>query len=186
MSMGCQEECATGGARFEFLPAWYQSGVERVREGQGWGGGAGTADLGARLAAGGRKADFTLPYGQVCAGGGRDPCAAVSGGLPGSPGSTAEIRSRGPEHCAGGVSLLERPLVFLPDFLLLIGREVVLDMEILADLLGGLALDDVRDGLAAEVEEALDVQEVGSKDQLVQDGLVHVDIVLVPLGGLVL
>ena len=53
--------------------------------------------------------------------------------------------------------LLLAPLVLLADLLLLRRREVVLDVERLADLLGGLALDHVGHGLASDVEEALDV-----------------------------
>jgi hypothetical protein len=53
------------------------------------------------------------------------------------------------------------PLVLATDLLLLLGREVVLDVERLADLVGGLALDHVGDGLAADVQERLDVKVVG-------------------------
>ena len=68
-------------------------------------------------------------------------------------------------------SLLLAPLVLLPDLLLLGGREVVLDVERLADLLGRLALDHVGHRLARHVEQALDVQVVGGKDQLEQGAL---------------
>ena len=37
-----------------------------------------------------------------------------------------------------------------------------MDVEGLADLLGGFALDHVGDGLASNIEELLDVQVVGS------------------------
>ena len=68
--------------------------------------------------------------------------------------------------------LLLAPLVLLADLLLLRRREVVLDVERLADLLGGLALDHVGHGLASDVEEALDVQVVGGQDQLKEGALV--------------
>jgi len=54
------------------------------------------------------------------------------------------------------------PLVLAADLLLLLGGEVVLDVEGLADLVGGLALDHVGDRLAADVEEGLDIEVVGS------------------------
>ena len=54
------------------------------------------------------------------------------------------------------------PLVLAADLLLLLGRKVVCDVEGLANLLGGLALDHVGHGLAADVEEGLDIQEIGS------------------------
>ena len=73
---------------------------------------------------------------------------------------------------SGDVLLFLAPLVLLPDLLLLGGREVVLDVERLADLLGGLALDHVGHGLASDVEEALDVQVVGGQDQLKEGALV--------------
>jgi hypothetical protein len=53
------------------------------------------------------------------------------------------------------------PLVLATDLLLLLGGEVVLDVESLTDLIGRLALDHVRDGLAADIEESLDVEVVG-------------------------
>lgn len=53
------------------------------------------------------------------------------------------------------------PLVLPTNLLLLLGGEVVGDVECLADLLGGLALDHVGDSLAADVEQGLDVEIVG-------------------------
>lgn len=63
------------------------------------------------------------------------------------------------------------PLVLAANLILLLGGEVVLDVESLADLVGGLALDHVGDGLAADVEEGLDVEVVGSlREQLALRG----------------
>ena len=45
--------------------------------------------------------------------------------------------------------------------ILLAGGEVVLDVESLAYLFGGLAFDHVGDGLASNVQETLDVEVVG-------------------------
>jgi hypothetical protein len=79
------------------------------------------------------------------------------------------------------------PLVLAADLLLLLGGEVVLDVEGLANLLGGLALDHVGDGLAADVKKGLDVHVVGSEDNLKEHLLVDLHELLVPLlnvGGL--
>ena len=53
------------------------------------------------------------------------------------------------------------PLVLATDLVLLLGSEVILNVEGLADLLRRLALDHVRDGLAADIKEGLDVEVVG-------------------------
>ena len=65
------------------------------------------------------------------------------------------------------------PLILLPDLLLLVRSEVVLNVERLPDLLWGLALDHLCHGLAGDVEETLDVQVVGGKDELEQCALVN-------------
>lgn len=52
------------------------------------------------------------------------------------------------------------PLVLATDLLLLLRGKVVGDVKGLANLLGGLALDHVGHGLAANVEKLLDVQVV--------------------------
>jgi hypothetical protein len=62
-------------------------------------------------------------------------------------------------------NLLLSPLVLAADLLLLLGSKVVLDVERLANLLGGLALDHVGHGLAADIEKGLDVHVVGSLSQ---------------------
>jgi hypothetical protein len=101
-------------------------------------------------------------------------------------------------------NLLLGPLVLATDLILLLGGEVILDVESLADLLGRLALDHVGDGLAANVQEGLDVEVVGSlpmlayeqsrqdgqytyQDDLEQHLLINLHELLVPLvdiGGL--
>lgn len=53
------------------------------------------------------------------------------------------------------------PLVLAADLVFLLGGEIVLDIERLADLVGGLSLDHIRDRLATDVEESLDVEIVG-------------------------
>jgi hypothetical protein len=52
------------------------------------------------------------------------------------------------------------PLILAADLLLFLGGEVIGDVESLSDLLGGLALDHVGNGLAADVKERLDVKVV--------------------------
>ena len=47
------------------------------------------------------------------------------------------------------------PFIFFPDLFLFAGCEVVLDVEGLANVFGGLALDHVRHGLARDVKQAL-------------------------------
>ena len=71
--------------------------------------------------------------------------------------------------------LLLAPLVLLPHLLLLLGSEVVPDVEGLADLLGRLALDHVGHRLAGDVQESLDVQVVGCQDQLKEGALVNLE-----------
>lgn len=53
------------------------------------------------------------------------------------------------------------PLVLAANLLLLLGREVVGDVERLSDLLGGLALDHVCNRFASDIEELFDVEVVG-------------------------
>jgi hypothetical protein len=53
------------------------------------------------------------------------------------------------------------PLVLATDLLFLLGGEVIGDIEGLSDFLGGLALNHVCDGLAANVKERLDIKVVG-------------------------
>lgn len=53
------------------------------------------------------------------------------------------------------------PFVLAADLLLLLGREVVGDVESLSNLLRRLALDHVGHSLAADIQEGLDVKEVG-------------------------
>jgi hypothetical protein len=79
------------------------------------------------------------------------------------------------------------PLVLAADLVLLLGGEVVLDVEGLANLLGRLALDHVGDSLAADVEEGLDVHVVCCENDLEQHLLVDLHELLIPLlnvGGL--
>ena len=59
------------------------------------------------------------------------------------------------------VDLLFSPLILTTNLILLIRREVVLDVECLADLFWGFALDHICDSLAANVEESLDIEVIG-------------------------
>ena len=53
------------------------------------------------------------------------------------------------------------PLILATNLIFLFRREVVLDVEGLADLFGGFALDHIGDSLAADVKESFDVKVVG-------------------------
>jgi hypothetical protein len=59
-------------------------------------------------------------------------------------------------------SLLKGPLVLPADLLFLLRGEVILDVEGLADLLWGFALDHVSNSLAGQVQQTLDVEIVRS------------------------
>lgn len=73
------------------------------------------------------------------------------------------------------------PLVLAADLVLLFWGEVVLDVEGLADLLWRLALDHVCDGLAADIEEGLNVHVVRGEDDLEEHLLVDLHKLLVPV-----
>merc|ERR1719414_2092538 len=73
------------------------------------------------------------------------------------------------------------PAVLLAHLRLLLGGEVVDDVELLADLLGVLALDHGRHLGAGEVEKALDVEVIGCQNQLEEHLLLYVDVLGVPL-----
>lgn len=67
-----------------------------------------------------------------------------------------------PHHHPSTVPLtILSPLVLPPDLILLLRREIIRNIESLPDLLGALALNHIRHGLAADIEERLDVQVVG-------------------------
>ena len=73
------------------------------------------------------------------------------------------------------------PFVLLHDLGLLLGSEIVLDVEELADLLDALALDEGGDLSAGQLEKGLDVEEVGGHDDFEEHLLVHVNVVCMPL-----
>lgn len=67
-----------------------------------------------------------------------------------------------PSAHTAGASLLKRPLVLPSDFFLFLRCEIVLDVKCLSNLLGCLALDHVRNSLASQIQQILDIQVVGS------------------------
>ena len=71
-------------------------------------------------------------------------------------------------RAAAQSSALLAPGILALHLLLLLRREVVLDVEPNANLLGRLALDLVRNGLAGQVKQRLDVQVVRRQDQVEQ------------------
>lgn len=66
---------------------------------------------------------------------------------------------------AGMTGLVECPLVFTPDLLLFLGREIVLDVERLSDLLWCLALDHLCHCLACKIKKPLNIQVICSLRQ---------------------
>lgn len=82
-------------------------------------------------------------------------------------------------------NFLLAPLVLLLDLLLLIRCEVGGNVEGLADLLRLLTLDHVGHGLAGQVQEGLDVQIIGSQDELEEEGLLNLAELLIPLQNVV-
>jgi len=73
------------------------------------------------------------------------------------------------------------PLVLAANLLLLLGGEVVSNVECLSDLLWGFALDHVCDSLTANVKQRLDVEVVGGEDDFEKHFLVNLHELLVPL-----
>lgn len=61
----------------------------------------------------------------------------------------------------GNLSVLG-PFILTADLLLLLGGEVIGDVECLADLVGRFSLNHISDGLAADVKKGLDIKVVGS------------------------
>jgi len=64
-----------------------------------------------------------------------------------------------------GLLLFFTPLVLLPDLLLFGRGKIILDVERTADLLWSFPLDHVGNRFAGDVQEAFNVQVVGSLDQ---------------------
>lgn len=62
-------------------------------------------------------------------------------------------------------NLLLGPLVLTSDLIFFLRSEVVLDVERLADLLGGFALDHIGNSLAANVKESLDIEVIRSLEK---------------------
>lgn len=83
-------------------------------------------------------------------------------------------------HAETKINLLLGPFVLSLYLSFLLGSKVVLDVEQLSDLLGSLALDHIGDSLATEIEQRLNVQVVGSEDDLEQHFLVDLDELAVP------
>ncbi|GER40845.1 ABC superfamily ATP binding cassette transporter, partial [Striga asiatica] len=70
--------------------------------------------------------------------------------------------------------LFEGPLVLSPDFLFLLRREIILDVERLANLLRCLSFDHVSNSLTGQVQKTLDVQNT-YQNKIKERGLVHFD-----------
>jgi len=77
------------------------------------------------------------------------------------------------------------PGILLADLFFLFGSEVVFDVESAPDLLGGLSLDHVSDGLARHIEQSLDVQVVGCQYEFEEGALIDLEEFRVPAGDVV-
>ena len=77
--------------------------------------------------------------------------------------------------------VLGSKLIFFLDACLFLGREVVLHLEELADLLSGLALDEGGDLGTRKLKKRLDIQVVSCHDDLEEHFLVDGDKISVPL-----
>lgn len=75
-----------------------------------------------------------------------------------------------PPNIEGASLTVLGPLVLTADLLLLLGGEVIGDVEGLADLLWGLPLDHVGDGLASNIKEGLNIEIIGSLQKPVNMG----------------
>lgn len=62
----------------------------------------------------------------------------------------------------GFMNLLLGPLILTANLVLLLGSEIVLDVEGFTDLFGRLALDHIGDSLAADIKKSFDIEVVGS------------------------
>jgi hypothetical protein len=83
--------------------------------------------------------------------------------------------------CTAPYLTILSPLVLAADLLFFLGGEVIGNIKGLADFLGGLDLDHVCNSLASNVKEGLDIEVVGSEDNLKQHLLVDLHELLVPL-----
>ena len=75
------------------------------------------------------------------------------------------------------------PLVLLHDLCLFLWGEIVLNVKEFANLGNGAVLDQTGDLGAGKLEQGLDIEVVGSQDQLEEDLLVKVHKLGVPGGG---
>jgi len=73
------------------------------------------------------------------------------------------------------------PFVLPTDLVLLFGGEIILNVERLSNLLGGLSLDHIRDRLAANIKESLYVKVICCKDDFKEHFLINLHELLVPL-----
>eukprot|EP00966_Prymnesium_polylepis_P008262 190339-Prymnesium_polylepis.1 len=91
-----------------------------------------------------------------------------------------------PHRNVSAPSALFAPRVLPLHLLLLLRREIVLDIEADANLLGRLALDFVGHRLARQIKERLDVKVVGRKDEVEESLVVNLHKIFVPIRLLVL
>ncbi len=71
--------------------------------------------------------------------------------------------------------LIERPLILLSNLLLFLGREIILNVERLSNLLRRLPLHHVRHRHARQIQQSAHVQVIRRQNDLKQRRLVHLD-----------
>jgi len=85
---------------------------------------------------------------------------------------------------SGGFSAVLGPFILLLDLGLLLRGEIIDDVEKFADFLGLFPLDHVSNALAPNIQERLDIEVVGSQDNLKEHLLIHADELVVPFTDL--
>lgn len=84
-----------------------------------------------------------------------------------------------------GLLFFFAPFVLFPYLIFFGSREIVLDVKRFPDLLRCFPLDHVGHRLASDVQQAFDVQIVGSQNELEQRALVYLEEIGVPTGYVV-
>ena len=77
--------------------------------------------------------------------------------------------------------LFKCPLVFLANLVLFLWREIVLDVERLANFRRRLPFDHIRDGLAAQIKQLLDIQVVRRQDEFKQCRLIDFHVIQIEI-----
>jgi hypothetical protein len=88
-------------------------------------------------------------------------------------------------HVISNLLVLFTPKILFANLLFFLRSEVILDAEGVSDFLRRLALNHVGNGLASDIKKRLNVEEVGSNDELKENRLLDAAELLVPIGNIV-